>query len=134
MIVAWRNGAPVKLDEIANVIDSVENNQVASWFNDKRAVVLAVQRQPGANAVAVVDSVQAQLPTYRAQVPAAIDLEVLADRSISIRASVEDVEVTLGIAIGLVVLVIFLFLRSVPATIIPALAVPVSLIGTCAMM
>jgi HAE1 family hydrophobic/amphiphilic exporter-1 len=134
VIVAWRNGAPVKLEEIANVIDSVENNQVASWFNDKRAVVLAVQRQPGANAVAVVDAVQAQLPTYRAQVPAAIDLEVLADRSVSIRASVEDVEFTLGVAIALVVLVIFLFLRSVPATIIPALAVPVSLIGTCAIM
>jgi HAE1 family hydrophobic/amphiphilic exporter-1 len=134
VIVAWRNGAPVKLEEIANVIDSVENNQVASWFNDKRAVVLAVQRQPGANAVAVVDAVKAQLPTYRAQVPAAIDLEVLADRSISIRNSVEDVEFTLAVAITLVILVIFLFLRSVPATIIPALAVPVSLIGTCAVM
>jgi hydrophobic/amphiphilic exporter-1 (mainly G- bacteria), HAE1 family len=134
VIVAWRNGAPVKLEEIADVVDSVENNQVASWFNDKRAVVLAVQRQPGANAVAVVDAVQSQLPTYRAQVPAAIDLEVLADRSISIRNSVEDVEFTLAIAIALVVMVIFLFLRSVPATVIPALAVPVSLIGTCAMM
>src|SRR6267154_5769643 len=134
VIVAWRNGAPVKLEEIANVIDSVENNQVASWFNDKRAVVLAVQKQPGANAVAVVDAVREQLPTYRAQVPAAIDLEVLADRSISIRNSVSDVEFTLFIAITLVILVIFLFLRSVPATIIPALAVPVSLIGTCAVM
>ena len=134
VIVAWRNGAPVKLEEIADVIDSVENNQVASWYNDKRAVVLAVQKQPGSNAVAVVDAVRAQLPTYRAQVPAAIDLEVLADRSVSIRASVEDVEFTLAIAITLVILVIFLFLRSVPATIIPALAVPVSLIGTCAMM
>jgi HAE1 family hydrophobic/amphiphilic exporter-1 len=134
VIVAWRNGAPVKLEEIAHVIDSVENNQVASWFNDKRAVVLAVQRQPGANAVAVVDAVRAQIPTYRAQVPAAVDLQVLADRSISIRNSVSDVEFTLAIAIGLVILVIFLFLRSVPATIIPALAVPVSLIGTCAAM
>jgi HAE1 family hydrophobic/amphiphilic exporter-1 len=134
VIVAWRNGAPVKLEEIANVIDSVENNQVASWFNEKRAVVLAVQKQPGSNAVAVVDAVREQLPTYRAQVPAAIDLEVLADRSVSIRNSVADVEFTLGVAITLVVLVIFLFLRSVPATIIPALAVPVSLIGTCAIM
>jgi hydrophobic/amphiphilic exporter-1 (mainly G- bacteria), HAE1 family len=134
VIVAWRNGAPVKLEEIAHVIDSVENNQVASWFNDKRAVVLAVQRQPGANTVAVVDAVRSQLPTYRAQVPAAIDLEVLADRSISIRNSVADVETTLLIASGLVVMVIFLFLRSVPATIIPALALPVSLIGTCALM
>jgi HAE1 family hydrophobic/amphiphilic exporter-1 len=134
VIVAWRNGAPVKLEEIANVIDSVENTQVASWFNDKRSVVLAVQRQPGANAVAVVNAVREQLPTYRAQVPAAIDLQILADRSVSIRNSVADVEFTLGIAIGLVILVIFLFLRSVPATIIPALAVPVSLIGTCAIM
>jgi HAE1 family hydrophobic/amphiphilic exporter-1 len=134
VIVAWRNGAPVKLEEIANVIDSVENNQIASWFNDKRAIVLAVQKQPGSNAVAVVDAVREQLPTYRAQVPAAIDLEVLADRSESIRNSVADVEFTLVIAITLVILVIFLFLRSVPATLIPALAVPVSLIGTCAIM
>ncbi|HEY6257009.1 MAG TPA: efflux RND transporter permease subunit [Xanthobacteraceae bacterium] len=134
VIVAWRNGAPVKLEEIAHVIDSVENTQVASWYNDKRAVVLAVQRQPGANAVAVVDAVREQIPTYRAQVPAAIDLEVLADRSISIRNSVADVERTLMIAVALVIMVIFLFLRSVPATIIPALAVPVSLIGTCAIM
>jgi HAE1 family hydrophobic/amphiphilic exporter-1 len=134
VIVAWRNGAPVKLEEIAHVIDSVENNQVASWFNEKRAIVLAVQKQPGSNAVAVVDAVREQLPTYRAQVPAAIDLEVLADRSVSIRNSVSDVEFTLAIAITLVILVIFLFLRSVPATIIPALAVPVSLIGTCAIM
>jgi hydrophobic/amphiphilic exporter-1 (mainly G- bacteria), HAE1 family len=134
VIVAWRNGAPIKLEDVAHVIDSVENNQVASWFNGKRAVVLAVQRQPGANTVAVVDSVRDQLPTYRAQVPAAVDLEVLADRSISIRNSVEDVEFTLMIAIGLVILVIFLFLRSVSATVIPGLAVPVSLIGTFAAM
>jgi HAE1 family hydrophobic/amphiphilic exporter-1 len=134
VIVAWRNGAPVKLEEIAHVIDDVANNQVASWFNEKRAVVLAVDRQPGANTVAVVDAVRAQLPTYRAQVPAAVDLDVLADRSVSIRNSVQDVEFTLLISIGLVILVIFLFLRSVSATIIPALAVPVSLIGTCAIM
>src|SRR6266700_856423 len=134
VIVAWRNGAPVKLEEIARVIDSVENTQVASWFNDKRAVVLAVLRQPGANTVAVVDAVREQLPAYRAQVPGAIELDVLADRSVSIRNSVRDVEVTLGISISLVVLVIFLFLRSVPATVIPALAVPVSLIGTFAVM
>src|SRR3979490_48626 len=90
VIVAWRKGAPVKLEEIANVIDSVETNQIASWFNDKRAIVLAVQKQPGSNAVAVVDAVREQLPTYRAQVPAAIDLEVLADRAIPIRNSVAD--------------------------------------------
>ncbi len=134
VIVAWRNGAPVRLEEVAHVIDSVENNQVASWFNGLRAVVLAIHRQPGANTIAVVNEIRDLLPAYRAQVPAAINLEMLADRSVSIRDSVQDVEVTLVIAIGLVILVIFLFLRSVSATVIPALAVPVSLIGTCAIM
>jgi len=134
VVVAWRNGAPVKLEEIANVIDSVQNDQVASWYNDKLSVVLAIHRQPGANTIAVVNQIRDLLPTYRAQVPAAIDLEMLADRSVSIRNSVRDVEVTLTIAIGLVIMVIFLFLRSVSATVIPALAVPVSLIGTCAVM
>jgi HAE1 family hydrophobic/amphiphilic exporter-1 len=134
VVVAWRNGAPVKLEEIANVIDSVENTRVASWLNDNRSVVLAVFRQPSANAVGVVDTVRGKLPSYRSQVPAAVSLSVLNDRSISVRASVDDVQVTLLIAIALVVLVIFLFLRSASATIIPALAVPVSLIGTCALM
>jgi hydrophobic/amphiphilic exporter-1 (mainly G- bacteria), HAE1 family len=134
VVVAWRNGAPVKLQEIATVIDSVENDKVASWFNDRRSVTLAVQRQPGANTVEVVDVLRERLPTYRAQVPPAVNLDVQFDRSVSIRESVEDVQVTLAIAIGLVVLVIFLFLRSASATIIPALAVPVSLIGTCAVM
>src|SRR5262245_14347940 len=134
VVVAYRNGAPVKLSEIANVVDSVENTKVASWLNENRSVVLAVSRQPSANAVAVVDLVREKLPSYRAQVPAAINLSVLNDRSVSVRESVEDVQVTLAIAIGLVVLVIFLFLRSASATLIPALAVPVSLIGTCALM
>jgi multidrug efflux pump subunit AcrB len=134
VVVAWRNGAPVKLQEIATVIDSVENDKVASWYNDRRSVTLAVQRQPGANTVEVVDILKERLPTYRAQVPPAINLDVQFDRSVSIRESVEDVQVTLAISIGLVVLVIFLFLRSASATIIPALAVPVSLIGTCAAM
>jgi len=134
VVVAWRNGAPIKLEEVANVIDSVQDNKVASWLNDNRSVVLAISRQPSANTVAVVDAVLEQLPNYRAQVPAAINLTVLNDRSVSIRDSVDDVQVTLIIAIGLVVLVIFLFLRSFAATIIPALAVPVSLIGTCALM
>ncbi|HWF96469.1 MAG TPA: efflux RND transporter permease subunit [Xanthobacteraceae bacterium] len=134
VVVAWRNGAPVKLEEIATIVDSVENNQVASWFNDLRAVVLAIHRQPGANTIEVVNEIRDLLPAYRAQVPAAINLEILADRSISIRDSVQDVEVTLMIAVTLVILVIFLFLRSVSATVIPALAVPVSLIGTCAIM
>src|SRR5262249_45984926 len=120
--------------EVARVIDSVENNKIASQFNGERAIVLAIQRQPDANTVAVVDSIRERMPSYRAQIPAAIKMAILNDRSISIRAAVEDVQFTLLIAITLVVLVIFLFLRSIPATIIPALAVPVSLIGTCAAM
>src|ERR1700751_949989 len=134
VVVAWKNGAPIKLNEIARVIDSVENDKIATWFNDERAIVLAIQKQPDANTVAVVDSVKERLPSFREQVPAAISMQVLNDRSVSIRASVEGVEVTLGIAIALVVLVIFLFLRSAAATIIPSLAVPVSLISTCALM
>ena len=134
VVVAARNGTLVHLDEIARVVDSVENNKIASLFNGERAIVLAIQRQPDANTVAVVDSIRSRLPSYRTQIPAAIKMEVLNDRSISIRAAVDDVQITLLIAIGLVVMVIFLFLRSIPATIIPALAVPVSLIGTCAAM
>jgi hydrophobic/amphiphilic exporter-1 (mainly G- bacteria), HAE1 family len=134
VVVAYRNGSPVHLDQIARVIDSVENDKVASWFNDNRAIVLAIQRQPDANTVAVVDLVRNRMPQFRAAIPPSINMEVLNDRSISIRESVADVQETLAIAICLVILVIFLFLRSVPATIIPALAVPVSLIGTCAAM
>jgi hydrophobic/amphiphilic exporter-1 (mainly G- bacteria), HAE1 family len=134
VIVAYRNGAPVRLHEIADVIEGVENNRQATWFNENRAVMLGVQRQPGSNAVAVVDAVRERLPTYRAALPASVNLEVLNDRSISVRESVEDVQITLGIAVALVVLVIFLFLRSASATVIPTLAVPVSLIGTAAAM
>jgi HAE1 family hydrophobic/amphiphilic exporter-1 len=134
VVVAYRNGAPVKLDEIANVINSVENDRIASYFNGNRSVVLAIQRQPDANTVAVVDSVKERIPAYRSQIPASINMQVLMDRSISIRESVHDVQETLLIAIGLVILVIFLFLRTVSATIIPALAVPISLIATCAVM
>jgi HAE1 family hydrophobic/amphiphilic exporter-1 len=134
VVVAYRNGIPVHLDEVARVIDSVENDKTASWFNENRAIVLAIQRQPDANTVAVVDLVRERLPQYRAMVPPSIRMEVLNDRSISIRDSVVDVQETLAIAICLVVMVIFLFLRTVSATLIPALAVPVSLIGTCAAM
>jgi HAE1 family hydrophobic/amphiphilic exporter-1 len=134
VVVAYRNGAPVKLNEVAHVIDSVENNKIATWFNDSRAIVLAIQRQPDANTVAVVDDVRAMLPKIRAQVPAAIQMQPLFDRSLSIRAAVWNVQETLAIAVTLVIMVIFLFLRKVSATIIPALAVPVSLIGTCAAM
>src|SRR3984957_6886434 len=125
---------PIKINDIGRVVDSVENDKIASAFNGERAIVLAIQRQPDANTVNVVDMVRERLPSYRAQVPAAVRMEVLNDRSQSIRDSVEDVEFTLAIAIGLVVLVIFLFLRSAAATIIPALAVPISLIATCAAM
>src|ERR1700745_1937896 len=134
VVVAYRNGAPVYLDQVARVIDSVEDDKIPSGVNNEGAIVLAIQRQPDANTVAVVDSVRARLPQYRASIPQSIRMEVLMDRSVSIRASVVDVQETLLIAICLVVLVIFLFLRSVSATIIPALAVPVSLIGTCAAM
>jgi HAE1 family hydrophobic/amphiphilic exporter-1 len=134
VVVAYRNGAPVKLNEVAHVIDSVENDKIATWFNDSRAIVLAIQRQPDANTVAVVDDVRAKLPRMRVQVPAAIQMQPLFDRSLSIRAAVSNVQETLAIAICLVIMVIFLFLRKVSATIIPALAVPVSLIGTCAAM
>src|SRR4051794_22679101 len=134
VVAAWRNGAPVRLNEIANVIDSVENDKVASWFNSDRAVVLAIQRQPDANTVDVVDSVKARLPQFRAQIPASIRMELLQDRSLSIRFAVADVQETLLIAFVLVIMVIFLFLRSVSATLIPALAVPISLIATFAAM
>src|ERR1043165_5357922 len=134
VVVAYRNGNPIKLEAIARVVDSVENDQIAGSYNNERAVVLAIQKQPDANTVAVVDSVRQRLPAYRAQIPAAIRMEVLNDRSISVRDSVSDVQETLIIAITLVVLVIFLFLRSVSATIIPALAVPISLIATCGAM
>jgi len=132
--VAYRNGVSVKLAEVARVLDSVENDKVASWFNDERAIVLAIQRQPDANTVAVVDAVRERLPAFRAQVPAAIEMQFLLDRSLSIRDSVAEVQFHLAISITLVVLVIFLFLRKASATIIPSLAVPVSLVGTFAAM
>ncbi len=134
VVVAFRNGTPIKLSEVARVVDSVENDKIATWFNDSRAIVLAIQRQPDANTVEVVDLVRNALVAARAQIPPAIEMAPLFDRSLSIRAAVVDVQETLAIAIALVIMVIFLFLRKVSATIIPALAVPVSLIGTCAAM
>ncbi|MGB7691144.1 MAG: efflux RND transporter permease subunit [Pseudolabrys sp.] len=134
VVVAYRNGTPIKLNQIARVIDSVENDKIATWFNDARAIVLAIQRQPDANTVQVVDLVRQSLPNMRAQVPPSIQMQPLFDRSLSIRAAVINVQETLAIAVTLVILVIFLFLRKVSATIIPALAVPVSLVGTFAAM
>jgi HAE1 family hydrophobic/amphiphilic exporter-1 len=138
LIVAYRNGNPVRLQELGRVIDSVQNDKVAAWYNthdsSARAIVLAIQRQPGANTVAVVDSITRMIPQFRNQIPAAVHIDVLFDRSQSIRASVADVKHTLFIAVCLVILVIFLFLRNLSATIIPSLALPMSIIGTFAAM
>ncbi len=134
LIVAYRNGNPVRLQEVANVIDSVQNDKVAAWFGQTRGIVLAVQRQPGVNTVAVVDAIKKQLPTLRAQIPAAVNIDMLFDRSQSIRQSVSDVEHTLLLTVCLVVMVIFIFLRNLSATVIPSLALPLSIIGTFAAM
>ena len=134
IIVAYRNGSPVRLGELGRVIDSVQTDKIAAWFKGKRGIVLAIQRQPGVNTIEVVDSIKKLLPTFRAEVPAGIDIEILYDRSISIRNSVEDVQFTLLLALVLVVMVIFVFLRNIPATVIPSLALPLSVIGTFALM
>jgi HAE1 family hydrophobic/amphiphilic exporter-1 len=130
IIVSYRNGAPIRLEQLATVIDGVEDDQNLGWFNNERGVILAVQRQPGANTVQVIDDILAQLPTIRAQIPAGVSLDVIYDRSQSIRSSLHDVEFTLVLAVALVVLVIFLFLRSLRATLIPSAAIPLSIIGT----
>ena len=134
LVVAYRNGSPVRLQDIGTVVDSVENDKVASWYKTTRAIVLAIQRQPGTNTVEVVDSIHRLLPTFRVQMPASIELAILYDRSVSIRDSVNDVQFTLFLAICLVVLVIFLFLRNLSATLIPSLAVPMSIVGTFTVM
>jgi HAE1 family hydrophobic/amphiphilic exporter-1 len=134
MVIAYRNGAPVHLDEIGNVLDDVENNKVASWYNGDRAVVLAIQRQPGTNTVAVANGVKTLLTSLREQIPPSVSIQTLYDRSVSIDESVSDVKFTLMLTLFLVVMVIFIFLRNVSATIIPSLALPMSLIGTFAVM
>src|SRR6266404_3850805 len=134
LIVAYSHGSPVRLQDVADVRDSVENDKVASYFNGNRSVTMAIQRQPGTNTVAVVDAIRALLPLFNKQLPASVNLNILNDRSISIRKSVNDVQFTLLLAIALVVLVIFLFLRNVRATIIPTLALPTSIVGTFAAM
>ncbi len=134
LIVAYRNGSPVRLGELGRVIDSVENDKQAGWRDTTRAIVLAIQRQPGTNTVEVVDAIRALLPAFRAQVPASITIDTLYDRSQTIRASVADVKFTLLLTICLVVMVIFLFLRNLSATIIPSLALPMSVVGTFAVM
>jgi multidrug efflux pump len=134
LVVAYRNGAAVYLRDVARAVEGAENTKLAGWMNTTEAVILNIQRQPGANVIEVVDRIQALLPQLRAALPAAVDVAVLTDRTNTIRASVADVEFELGLAVALVVLVIFLFLRSVSATIIPSLSVPLSLVGTLAVM
>ncbi len=134
VIVAWRNGAPVRLSQLAEVGEGAENAYLSAWVNRQPAVLVNVQRQPGANVIEVVDRIKALMPQLQASLPAAAELKVLTDRTITIRASVNDVRSELMLAIALVVMVIYLFLRSVPATIIPSVAVPLSLVGTFAVM
>jgi len=134
LIVSYRNGAPVRLSEVARVVDSAENVRLGAWANLKPAIILNVQRQPGANVIATVDAIKARLPALQAGLPTAMRLDVLSDRTTGIRASVEHVEIELLLAVVLVVLVIFFFLHSVRATVIASLAVPISLIGTCGVM
>jgi HAE1 family hydrophobic/amphiphilic exporter-1 len=134
LIVAYRNGSPVRLEQLGRIVDSVENDKAASWLNRTRAIVLAIQRQPGTNTVEVVDAIRELLPSFRDRIPAAVNLTILYDRSESIRDSVNDVKFTLYLAICLVVMVIFLFLRNLSATVISSLALPLSIIGTFAVM
>jgi HAE1 family hydrophobic/amphiphilic exporter-1 len=134
LTVAYRNGRAIHLEEVAHVYDGVENDKTASWVNDVRAIYMAVQRQPGTNTVAIVDSIRALLPQLQAGLPASVELAVRNDRAQSIRDSVHDIKFTLVLTVALVILVIFLFLRNVSATIIPSLALPASIVGTFAVM
>jgi len=134
VIVAYKNGAPVTLSDVAKISDGVENTRLAGWMNQTPAVILNIQRQPGANTIAVVKSIEDLLPQLQANLPASVKLTVLTDRTTTIRASVKDVEFELVLTIGLVVMVIFVFLRNLYATIIPAIAIPISLVGALAVM
>ncbi len=134
VVVAYKNGAPVKLKDVAAVVDGIENEKLAAWRNETPAVIVNIQRQPGANIIQVVDRINALLPKLKNTIPAAINVATLSDRTITVRASVEDVEVELLICIALVVMVIFVFLRNLAATFIPSVAVPLSLVGTFAVM
>jgi multidrug efflux pump len=134
LVVAYQNGAPVILSDVANVIDDVENAKLAAWMNQTPAVIVNIQRQPGANIIQVVDRIKQLLPQLKASLPAAIDVSILTDRTTTIRASVRDVEFSLMLTVALVVMAIFLFLRNVPATTIPSVTVPVSLVGTFGVM
>ncbi len=134
LIVAWRDGAPVRLRDIGQVFDSVENDKAAAWYNNVRGIVLAVQRQPGTNTIEVVNTIKELLPSFRSQMPDALNMEILYDRTESIRASVDEVKFTFVLTIALVILVIFLFLRNLRATLIPSLALILSVVGTFGVM
>src|SRR5208283_1927625 len=134
IIVSWRGGAPVRLDELANVVDGVEDDKLIAWYNNRRGVILAVNRQPGTNTVEVVENIKRLLPEFEKEIPPAVNLSVAFDASQSVRQSIHDVEFTLTLVVCIVVLVIFLFLRNISATLIPGAAVPFSIIGTFAMM
>jgi multidrug efflux pump len=134
IIVAYRNSAPVRLSEVADVVDDVENTKQAAWMNESPAVIVNIQRQPGANTINVVDRLKALLPTLKASLPATVDVQIITDRTTTIRASVADVQFELLLTIALVVMVIFLFLRNLAATIIPGIAVPLSLVGAFGLM
>src|SRR5438128_1986933 len=129
IIVAYRKGAPVRLADVATVVDDVENTRMAAWMNDQPSVIVNIQRQPGANIIAVVDRIKALLPQLRASLPSSVDISILTDRTTTIRASVQDVQFELMLTIGLVVMVMFIFLRNLAATVIPSIAVPLSLVG-----
>ncbi len=134
IIVAYRNGSPVRLEELGRVIDSIQNDKNANWFGNTHSIQLSIQRQPGTNTVEVVDNIKALLPTLREQMPPAMHLDIFFDRSTAVRESVHDVKLTLGLTVLLVVVVIFIFLRNLSATLIPSLALPMSIIGTFAAM
>src|SRR5262249_17927843 len=129
IVVAYRKGAPVRLADVASVVDGVENTKQAAWMNSQPAVVVNIQSQTGANIIAVVDRIKALLPQLRASLPAAVDVSILTDRTTTIRASVQDVQFELMLTIALVVMVMFIFLRNLAATIIPSVAVPLSIVG-----
>jgi multidrug efflux pump len=134
IVLAYKNGAPVRLSDVADVIDGVENVKQAAWMNGKPAVIVNIQRQPGANIITVVDRIKRLLPQLKASLPSSIDITTLTDRTTTIRASVRDVQFTLMLTVALVVMVMFLFLRSVAATVIPSVAVPISIVGTFGVM
>src|SRR5262249_23246626 len=134
LIVAYRNGAPVVLSDVARAVDEAENLQQAAWMNEMPAVIVNIRRQPGANIIQVVDRIKTLLPQLRSTLPSSVQITIVTDRTTTIRASVADVQFELMLTVALVVLVIFLFLRSLAATVIPSVAVPLSIIGTFGVM